>query len=247
MNEEEDIASIELYLQKKLSEEDRANLETRLRTDAAFAELFHDIRILIEGVKESSRQELRNDLKKVEEALSSSERKEGALMMLDTRWWIAIAASLTLAIILFTVVQVRHSPPELYTEFYRPYPNVASPTIRGEAQGNLAHAFGSYERGQYEDAAVKFESLEPKDHVVYFYLASAYLADEEVDKAIGNFEKCLALEGLFTVQARWYLALCYLYKEDTTISLKLLNEILKSENDYSDKAAQLIQRITAEK
>jgi tetratricopeptide (TPR) repeat protein len=243
MSEEEDIEAIELYILKKLDVAERAIVEARLKTDTSYAQHFHDIRVVMEGVKEVSRQELKEELRALEEKLSRKEKGGKGVV-----WWIGVAASLLIAVVFVMVFRKDQSAPPLYLAYYKPYPNVSMPSERGENERSArAEAFQFYERGDYAAATQRFEAIEPKDMAAYFYLASAYMANEQIDKATTNFEKCLTSENVFTVPARWYLALCYVYKDDKERSQELLKAIVSHNDAYSTKAADLLREINSGK
>jgi len=248
MSEEEDIAAIEMYILKKLDVGERAVIEARLKTDTSYAQLFHDVRAVIEGVKESSRQEVKAELKVLEEELSREERSGKGGRPISNIWWIGAAASVLIGAALIMVFRKEPSAPPLYLAYYKPYPNVSMPSERGEnEQSARAEAFQLYEMGDYAAATQKFEAIESKDMAAYFYLASAYMANEQIDEATTNFKKCLAPENVFTVPARWYLALCYVHKNDAVQSQELLKAIIKNNDSYSAKAADLLQEMNAGK
>ena len=96
---------------------------------------------------------------------------------------------------------------------------------------------------EYSVAANQFEKLGSKDFSIFFYLGNCYLATEEIDKAILNFGKCLETANRLTAQAEWYLALCYLYKNDLDNCIRTLETVIQRGGQYSKSAAELLAKL----
>lgn len=246
MSEADDIVQIERYIRKTMDEQERVQLETRLKNESEFAELYNDVRTVLHGVKASARNALKDELKTLEDDLSRAEKK--AKRVRSYRW-IAAAASLLLVVsAAWFGLHNRNTTPPLFVAYYTPYPNVSMPTVRGENEiGVKAEAFQSYERGDYAGAAQKFETLTSPDQAVHFYLASAYLADAEIEAAEVNFKKCLASEGIYNAPARWYLALCAVYRNDVAQSQILLQDIVRRNDAYAARASGLLRDMNSKK
>jgi len=245
MTEEQDIELIELYIQHKLEKPAQESVETRLKTDVAFAQLFRDIKILMEGVTAASREELTNELKTFETELSGAEN--GKTISFPKQYWpIAIAASIAFVAALIFWLKEENQPAKnlLFSEYYKPYPNVIMLSQRGEnEEADKVSGFQKYDQGEYAAAANQFEKLDTKDFSIFFYLGSCYLATKEIDKAILNFGKCLETDNRLNGQAEWYLALCYLYKNDIDKCIRTLEKVIQRGSPYSKSATELLTKI----
>jgi tetratricopeptide (TPR) repeat protein len=133
--------------------------------------------------------------------------------------------------------------------YYEPYPATIYITKRSPEEKaemtNTEEAFHLYQAGDYDKSIQLFEELSVEDQNEYtrFYLASAYQAIGELDKAIGLYEGLIETHGIFKSQSQWYMALCYLFKNDIDASRDVLKKLSTSTDSYGPKALKLLNDI----
>jgi len=77
-----------------------------------------------------------------------------------------------------------------------------------------------------------------------FYSGNALLAIDHVNEAIERFKQVISMGQGLEIQAKWYLVLCYLKLENYTEMTPLLNEIIDSNTRYSERAKELLRKIS---
>ncbi len=84
------------------------------------------------------------------------------------------------------------------------------------------------ETGNYPSAISNLELVTEKirNHLIYFMLAQAYQADEQIDKAIGAYLKCLMLNEKFA-PAYKQLGIMFLGRNDKISSREYFEDYLK--------------------
>jgi tetratricopeptide (TPR) repeat protein len=247
INEEHDIALIDLYLSDEVTQEQKVEIETRLARDADFAKLFEDLRMAVDGIQFQAREKLKEEIGKLEDKL---DRAEGSkTFRLRTNWPAALAAIVITGVGVLWYFQRQESTASLFARVFEPYPDVVMPVVRGtEVNADpLAPAFAAYDKGDYEKAASLFQQAPKKDGAVYFYLGNSYLALGNGRKARENLQRLKGSFDVFHEQTDWYIALSYLLEGDNATCRELLLEIRAKNNSYSAKANELLIALDAEK
>ncbi|HYG37972.1 MAG TPA: tetratricopeptide repeat protein, partial [Cytophagales bacterium] len=252
IDEEKDIEIIERYLDEKLSPQELAEFQERLASDEEFEKSFQTYRVLIEGLKNSGRNTLRQKLKKLEASISVEESFDKKRMGISLNSIYSYSAAATiLLLITFTfifIIRYNSSPTELFAENFEPYPNVIAPTTRGEESGKSPQeqAFYLYDSEQYEQAAVLFEKIlktEEKDPAVLLYTANAYLATGDQASAIKKLESLIKTESHFLTQGLWFISLAYLANNQPEQAKIYLKKLKDQDVSYSQKAEKILENL----
>ena len=241
-----DMKFIERYFDHELNNEEIALLHERLNHDPGFQKLFEQERLLINAIRH---QTLRRDLvflEKKERELAG--RKTHAFIL--SPWYFAAAAVVAGLIALAVVFLPGNNDTErLYEAYFKPYPNVFEPTLRGTAENTVRRqAFQAYERGEYEQAASLFKNLirEEEEAGILFLLGNAQLTIGKTDEARLSFERTLNYFDELDLEARWYLALVYLKLGQPQVAKKYLVEVSLGESVFREQARELLADLNAD-
>ncbi|MET1258259.1 hypothetical protein ABV409_02910 [Flagellimonas sp. DF-77] len=214
-----------------LSKEEEALFDNQFSENPDFQEEFHAYKEVFETVIVAENKELK---KQLEHLVGPKKRTFGS--------WLPMAASFAvlLGVAAFLYVSGKGN---VYDTYFDTYPNVVLPTTRGD-QGSgdiLEKAFFHYDQAQFEEATKAFDTyLEGnEDRTVMLYSAVALMHLNESDQAKERLELLLntANDFEFTAEARWYLALLYL-KKDNIPKAKALLESNRKEG-LAFKAAEI--------
>ena len=80
-----------------------------------------------------------------------------------------------------------------------------------------------------------------KDPGALLLLGNSNLMIGNTDEAIANFSQLVNHPSELSVQAKWFLSLAYLKKDDTTRALPLLKELAATDVSYAAKAREILK------
>ena len=232
----ENEALIYKYFEQQLSEEEKVLFASLLQNDAAFAKE-------VEYQKNVKKAITLNEREAIKQKLKSYEAKP----KFRTAYWLSAAV-----VILFlgglTWFQLQPSSPEkLFQEYYKSYPNVVAPTVRGESERNLkSDAFYEYDSGNYEKSLALFSKIYTDEGVDYalFYKAMSLLELKRYSEAIASFDEFKTTDNnAFSPFVKWYKALSYLKLNEKEKAVELLKELSEKENPQQSKAKELLDAL----
>lgn len=250
MNSSTDISLIEKHFEGELNEQERQEFDRKLEADPAFHSLYHQEKVLIDGIIASGKKTMRRRLQQLEQSLPEVKHERGKIRRLNSILWAAASF-----LVLFTIGALSYyyifsssSSEKLYAEYYEPYPNVYSVIQRSDDPVNLDEldkAFLAYEKSNYEEAVELFKLVTAKHDtpLISFYLANSYLAAEMFDEAIETYKKLLTEAESFEHQVQWYISLAYLKKGDLEETKKHLMKLTHVENTYKKRALALLKEL----
>jgi tetratricopeptide (TPR) repeat protein len=159
----------------------------------------------------------------------------------------AVAAVLIIAIGFWTVFNSKTSKDDLFISYYKPY-EISSDIVRGNTQNDekLNLIIAQYKKGDYENTAIQLELIinnENNSQKVFMMYGISQMELNNYNSAIQNFEKIVSSGADFTIEAKWYLALCYLKTNKINDSKKLLIELSKTPGFYKAKAIDLLSEL----
>ena len=237
-----DIALIEAYIDRDLSDEQKENFQERLNNSEAFRREV----ILQETVVRSIYKEKRNALKKeLKNWADQPEVKKRAKKQKRTpmiRLCVGIAASILAAISLF-FMQNQHNGAHLYASHYISYPSHAN--VRSNINTTYEEAVNLYAIDDFTEAEKAFESLlAEEDNTSYrLYLANCYMKNEKWDKAEQSLLQVVNSGAELVHEAKWFLSLVYIKKNDLNTSKTLLEEVSADHKIYSSSASDLLKEM----
>lgn len=243
MNEQEAIKLAEQYCLNELDEAARNVVKERAKEDPLFHQLIEDTKILLAGLQEVARNELKKEMSQWERTQSLASEKK----VVAWKTWavIGVAASLTLGVSFFFWQQDKPSDSiVLFNQYYELYPNVVRPTVRGVQtdSSDLAGAYRLYDLREFEKAVHLFATLHEKDESILFYMGQCQFALGNTDLAIASFTECLAADKAFAEQAQWYLSLSYLKNGDAILAKEALEKVVNQNGSYRLKAERLLKQ-----
>lgn len=240
------IEEIEHYLQGMLNEEGQVKFEESIANDKDLAEKVETYKLLIDGIKYSSRKDLKEKLDTWDQDLPS--HLEGHETVTNRRRisWYYIAATISFFVIASALVYMNIDTgfQGVVAKHYKVYEH-PSTGVRGDADAkkSLNAVVKYYDLGQYEKTIEIANQLElgQRTTEIDFILANAYMAINSIEEASVLFEEISTSDGMYKNASKWYLALCYLSNENPDQALLLLNELKNSTSSYSDNAVKLLR------
>ena len=236
-----DIELIERYYDHDTSDSEKEILLTEIKKDKELKRLFLQEKLLVNAIRFHGVTNDLDYLKSVESTLTKRDTKSIPLV------YYAIAASVTIFILIGVFVWLgKSSTDDLYAEYYTPYPNVFEPTLRGnEITNERTETFAAYEQGDYKKAVEGFLYIlsDKKEPGVMLLLANAQLSLGKTNDAISLLKDLIASYDELDMQAKWYLALCYLKSNNSQEAKKLLQQLEGTEITYASKAKRLLQKM----
>lgn len=133
---------------------------------------------------------------------------------------LAAAAVLGLFIALNAVIPSSRSE-DIFNSFYAPYTEVTTVT-----------------RGMSSEAAAN-----PLSSNALFFMGLTQIETGKTDEAISNFISVINNSGSYVKEARWYLGLAYLKKNDRKEAAECFKVLTASEGYYHDPSAKILRRL----
>lgn len=259
----QNIDLIEKYLDDKLDPQELDLFNRKLQEDPEFHRLYFDMDRLVEGIRLSARTTtLEEKLANLEGALpfqkSDGKKNDTPVISLWERmkqYKGAIAAAVTLlfaATFALTTLDSGTDPGKLYAKYQEPFDNYPGKkrSVSAEEVKLSEKAFQFYDQGDYRQAIEIFEQLEnqvgvDEDPSVsrWLYMGNSYMEMGNMDNAISMFRRVIDRNSGLVVQAKWYLALCYLKQENLEVARKLFRELAEQGKYKSDESARILDKI----
>ena len=161
----------------------------------------------------------------------------------------SIASTIVIAVVvwIFNIGSIdnRVQSNDLFSEYFKPYPNVLAPITRSSnaSSTNLSDVMSLYDTKQYDKAILGFNQLieEPVlKNEILFYKGVALLAKGEAAEALYHFELMEEVSS-FNDQRKWYLSLAYIQLEDVDNAVVLLHEIINDQSYFMVYAEDLLE------
>lgn len=132
---------------------------------------------------------------------------------------------------------------QAFMEYYEPYG--ADLSVRGESHYNkLDKAISFYQDGNMALAISEFERLEKENaELAGFFTALCQMELGEISQAKNELERIGKNAIFYSDDIQWYLSLCYLKDNETNKASKILDDIANNNNQYSDKAKEILKKL----
>jgi hypothetical protein len=240
-----DIALVEKYFDEELSNSERDNFNLRMQTDQNFKSLVEQEKILINAIRHHGMREDLQFLKRLEETLDD---KKTVRFNGNSRKWYYVAAAAVIAFVIMAKVFYTPTPSsdELFQAYFKPYPNLFEPTVRGDVKTtSRTEAFQAYERGDHAQAVVLFNDLLKlkKEPGILLLLGNSNLILGNIEEAKDNFITLNSDFDELDIQSKWFLSLCYLKSGDIERASSILKELGNTEISYATKAKELLEKV----
>lgn len=191
--------------------------------------------------------ELKRRLQQLEARIALAEQNAHATKPgRSRRAWAVMAVALAgaLALLCYHVT----TDNRLFEHYYQPYPNVVAFTERGSVVSQPENeALRLYEQGHYREALHAFEKSYQNQQATsstLFYAGIACIETNRLEQA----EQYLLMvaqqpDSAFASQARWYLALVYVKKDERRKAAVHLATLVRQTEAYRYKARHLLNEL----
>jgi tetratricopeptide (TPR) repeat protein len=223
------------WFEKELSGNESLRKEVLLRRKADQMLVKHDLL------------SLRNKLSSIEKTRKEKLIETAGKRTLAIRY-AAVFTGLVLIGSLFIITGNKQSPQELYNKNFSAYEFPGpSRTAQSQTDNQYSLALGYYADNHFADAGVLFrEYLKNNSENMQATLLYGICEMENKDfsEAKASFNKIIQAKfNLFTDQAQWYLALCYIANGEKAEAKLQLAAIKKSESIYRNKARKILKNL----
>ncbi len=240
MTNKEQNDRIEKYLLNTMEDKERIAFEADLESDAGLQELLEHKKILISGIRAGFNNEFKSKLK------SDDQWRKQRLRTRRIQYISGIAAVVIIGLFSqFFLSFIKHDSSRIYSEYYKPYPNITIPISRSEENGDSP--FYQFETANFKQALVGFDLIlneKPDNDAALFYAGIASMELLEFEEAI-KFLQRVGMDklGLFTRPAIWYLSLAYINSDNYEMAADYLNKLVAGDDIYSTNSKKILKRI----
>jgi tetratricopeptide (TPR) repeat protein len=158
-----------------------------------------------------------------------------------------VAAAIILLLGITGLLSKQMSQGEIYQKFYTKYET--SGIVRSAnltANQTLTEALQKFDNQEYQAALNLFSQVIDNDQnnmVGHFYSGIALQETGKYKNAIKEFETVtIDKDNLFTEQAEWYMALCFLQTNENKKAYKQFKKIAEKEGFYQQKAKAILRK-----
>jgi tetratricopeptide (TPR) repeat protein len=242
---ENDITLVERYFDEELSQSEINSFHQRLEKDNNLKTLFIQEKTLLRGIRFAGLQRDLAKLKEIEATVARPETERGGKR--TTFFYLKVAAAIAiLAVVIKLLMPVEEDSEKLFQAYFKPYPNVFEPTLRGTSEmTDRAETFLAYEQGNYQKALAGFNEILMNGHEpgVLLLAGNANLMLGNVQEAKNNFLLLIKNYDELDTQAKWFLSLCCLKEGDIDQAKIMWEELGGTEISYEKKAKELLKKV----
>ena len=239
---EQDYKLIEDYLLGQLSPEEKATVERRLITDAAFAEAFQLQKSMLAFlVKENNKGQLIPQLEELgKKHFEKTPAKTIGINRRRILTGLAIAASI--ALLIFALNQIFQQP--LYDQYAIHQPlNLIEKSESAPTAAQAQEQFNNKNyKGAYQSLTTYLEQF-PDDTKALLAKGISALELNRYEEALTIFDQIHQGSTVFQSTGTWYLALTYLKQKNFEKAKEFLNQIPRSDRLLYNKAQELRNKI----
>ncbi len=170
-------------------------------------------------------------------------------MMKSNMKYVAAAASMGVLITagVLTLTPRSYTSDKLFKMYYQPDQAVIV-NRAGRGNVNIVEALMKFQNKDFEVASDMFEEIlmaNPDNIALRFYNGISYIETEKYDEAIESFNMILEdKENLYIEHAEWYLALCYLKKDQVEKArIQLLRIANEEDGFYKEDAQRILKKL----
>jgi TolA-binding protein len=186
---------------------------------------------------------LRNKLASIEKARREEMAQSGKLKTPRFRFAAVLTGLVVIGSMLFFSFNTR-SPEKLYSDFYKVY---NYPDNTRSAGNSFNEAIDYFNKKEFTKALAGFQSYlktYPGSSKIDFLSGVSNLELKNYPDAEISFNKVLKREvSLYTEDANWCLAMCYLATKDKIRARDQLQMIVKSESNYGKSARKILRHL----
>lgn len=218
---------IQKQLSNQLTNTEQVTFDQLLASDSNFKKTYESHLDIHRGIHEHERIALKSQL----QSLHQKQSKRNSYLVFGL---IIIAAILSL-LAAFFLWNKKPSSEAIFAQYATVYPNTYAPVTRDAKTDKQMLAFQFYESENFTAATPAFqELLESKNNSdLRFYYAMSLFNTENLEHAKQELQQVISsADTQFATQAKWYLALIYLRKNQLSDCRFLLEELQIGSDDY---------------
>ncbi len=236
MISEQNFDRIGQYLAGKLNPQEKSAFESLLTQDAELRKELEIFSTLQKGIEQYGRNTLRKEI---------FHPSLPFMIRLDRKWKVAISLAAALLAILVYRAFIPAGNERLFLAYYSATDSIHFSKPRGESEiyQIKVDAFARFKEGNYKDAKDLLENLSEQDDESSLLLGITFIQLGMRDEAETKLKKLAAAQSGLGHQAKWYLAMVYLKKNESGAARKVLEEVVKQKGVFSGKAADLLRRL----
>ncbi len=233
---ERDIELIHDYIKGVLSNEEQKLITNRIRKESDFAKIVDQERILLAGIGQAERANLKTELQQTFNKRNSISK------------WYAVAAIIPLLVVSYFMIKPSTNPQALFNEYYETYGNYELGLTRGEldSASNITVISNAYDNKDYHTVIEGLSLLSDENankHVYIFYRGISNIELNDFEEAIKDLSTVANSNSDYSLISKWYLALSYLKLGETEKCNVLLNELKMEENRIGKKSKNLLKEL----
>jgi tetratricopeptide (TPR) repeat protein len=210
----EELDLIERYLLRSMSPDEMHEFALTLTQDTTLHAKVEEVRLLMLGVSEAVVEEKLNGYHSELPAVDKGEAP-GKIAWLN-RLLVAAAGIVVVAVGAWLLLGRPSEEEKIFAAHYKPDPGLISAMSTSDNYA-FDRAMVDYKTGFYDTAILSWEGLlstKPDNDTLNYFIGSAWLAEDESEKAIPYFQKVIEVpDSYFLKDAYWYLGLA-LVKEN---------------------------------
>ncbi|MBX2842677.1 MAG: hypothetical protein KTR26_12980 [Flammeovirgaceae bacterium] len=237
------IDQIDDFLNERLKGEELIAFKSYMQIEEAFRKEVELQKDLLVGLNEHFNKELKKKLINSDKSIANTPTKK--VIPPYIQYGFAASVVVFLAFGYFFLFKSIDNT-ALYNEFYKPYPNIVNPQVRGE-ENLQADILQYYEIADYNTAIILLEkALEKKEAPLAFrfYYGLSLMEIGKTEQAIIVLNQVTESKDIkFNDPAEWYLGLIYLRRNDLIKAKDIFETIANSNSSYEKRAGELLEQL----
>jgi TolA-binding protein len=234
---------IEKYNANEMDPAEKAWFEKELNGDSSLQKEVHlrkKTDVILEHTDIIS---LRNKLTNIEKARRAEVTKSGNIKNPRFRYAAVFTGLIILGSLLYLSFNTQ-STKALYDKYCQVYKYPANSRSANISFDKAIDCLNNKEYARALDGFRDFLSKNPGSPKIEFLSGISYLGLSEYANAESSFSKVINAEvNLYTEQANWYLAMCYLATDDKLSAREQLRKIARSESVNKNKAKSILRHL----
>lgn len=234
------------YIDDQLKPEEKTKFEADLLVNKLLHEEYENQKVMNTMLADESLHDLYDTVNNVEEELEKEEIGRRRRMYI----WYAAAASVVILFTLSFLLPILRKDgigETLYAENYTTASSIVSNRSVPEDLLPLESALKAYDKLQFTKSSQLFEEYlksEPKNITAQFYLGLSFMELNKMEDAILHLKLFTELKtNVYSDQALWYLALCYLKMENMVQAKIILNQIVVKSQFQKENAQAILKQL----
>lgn len=227
---QEQLETIESYLNNTMKNGERATFEKQLETDPNFKLMLEDVKGTLLGIEAAALKEKLDDfhsemipVRKLSSENSSKTTKSSGSRIFQ----LLIAASIVLAFGLFYFMNQASPSEKLFAKHFKVDPGLPT-TMSTSTNYNFYDGMVNYKREEYTIAIEKWEGLlaeKPQNDTLNYFLGVANLANGNAEKASAFLSEATKINSsIFIEEAYYYAALAEIKKGNNKTAIEILSK-----------------------